>query len=532
MRRITTIVLTLSCMAPFVHGQCDPQEVLDPGNGGQWGFGRAVSMDGELAAIGSPEEWYEDGGDGEVSLYRDVAGLWQHEATIQCPQSFAGGTFGASVDLLGETLLVGGSHGRQVAVFEQQAGAWLHTATIDRDQFPGQQLIGDSLAMAATQSETVAVVGAPMSDTRNGSAVIMRRNSAGWQAGEVLTPWDEQTLGRFGSAVAIAPDGVRLAVGAPHENWISSTSGAVYVFGLFGSSYGQLQVITPEGPGDNADYRKFGQAVDMDEEVLVIGSRGVTSPVALGGSVHIYSVNDVGIPKQATLFSPAGVHDDGFGASVALDGDRLLVGAPLSSGGGAVYRYQRTVRGWEYTDMLQASAPEGKFGKALAACDGRALIGGPELSGDSSSHAAGFVSFFGRVTESYCQATPNSTGQAAVLTSVGATSIAADDLALYAADCPPGQSGVFFAGTDRVMLPYSAGYLCIGGRMARLAAPQAISQGGYASLALDLDASLPQTPSGLYLPGATIHFQFMYQDSASGAGAQNFTQALSITFCP
>ena len=46
-----------------------------------------------------------------------------------------------------------------------------------------------------------------------------------------------------------------------------------------------------------------------------------------------------------------------------------------------------------------------------------------------------------------------------------------------------------------------------------------------------LDFSTPPRSGGLIQPGSSWNFQFWYRDSAGGNGF-NFTDALSVNFCP
>jgi hypothetical protein len=76
-----------------------------------------------------------------------------------------------------------------------------------------------------------------------------------------------------------------------------------------------------------------------------------------------------------------GVDDNGFGASVSMDGDRLLVGAPRAqvdgNPAGAAYVFERVDGAWVHSWKLTATYPESssRFGKAVALSGDYALVG-------------------------------------------------------------------------------------------------------------------------------------------------------------
>ena len=69
---------------------------------------------------------------------------------------------------------------------------------------------------------------------------------------------------------------------------------------------------------------------------------------------------------------------DNFGRAVALDGDTLVVGAPYKAGGGAAYVYTRTAgETWTQTSKLYASdAADGDRLGASVAIDGSTIVVG------------------------------------------------------------------------------------------------------------------------------------------------------------
>lgn len=88
-------------------------------------------------------------------------------------------------------------------------------------------------------------------------------------------------------------------------------------------------VIGP--PSSITAAHRFGVAVAVDDERLVVGADGRCDGPPTAGAVAIFRRTRDALPRwrlDRVVRAPEGGPDDGFGASLALDGDRLVVGAP------------------------------------------------------------------------------------------------------------------------------------------------------------------------------------------------------------
>ena len=132
--------------------------------------------------------------------------------------------------------------------------------------------------------------------------------------------------------------------------------------------------------------------------VLVVGSplddvAGKTD----AGSVAIFtrSAPDEEWTFLERLSAPSVRAREQFGASVALDADTLVVGAPLSDVGGlvdagAAYRYRRAGSGgWTLVDILHRTggAAGDRFGQAVAARGGLVAVAAPKADPDGLADA-------------------------------------------------------------------------------------------------------------------------------------------------
>ena len=99
---------------------------------------------------------------------------------------------------------------------------------------------------------------------------------------------------------------------------------------------------------------------------------------------------------EGTLL-PSGVgmsgRDSRFGHDVALDGNRLLVGAKDTADTGVAYVFEQTGVAWEKTQTLipAGGSPNDGFGTAVALSGDWALIGAPNFSGEAPGSGAAML---------------------------------------------------------------------------------------------------------------------------------------------
>ncbi len=134
---------------------------------------------------------------------------------------------------------------------------------------------------------------------------------------------------------------------------------------------------------DGADaQRGFGAVVVVNGSEVIVGE---PANVMRPGMVYVYRRGADGAWAEAqTLQASDGESGDGFGSSLASDGDHLLVGGPAG-----VYAFTRSADGWSEAGMLPApaAATDGAgFGMTLAMAGDVAVVGAP-ASGDEAGAA-------------------------------------------------------------------------------------------------------------------------------------------------
>lgn len=134
----------------------------------------------------------------------------------------------------------------------------------------------------------------------------------------ILESSDVQQADFFGSAVAA--DGDWALISAPGEDPPTGGTGSCYAFERVGGAWVERQKLVP---WDGAQLSKFGTDVAIHQNVAAV-SAGLQD---CAGAVYVYRFDGTAWQNEAVLQSPSSDPCDFFGVSVAVHGDRILVGA-------------------------------------------------------------------------------------------------------------------------------------------------------------------------------------------------------------
>jgi hypothetical protein len=450
-------------------------------------FGASVSLFGTRAVVGAPLD--DDHGDGAGAAYvfeRSLDAGWIEVQKLSPGSGLAGDAFGTSVSMFGEEIVLGapgkdgnGSEAGAVYLYERHAvGGWF-LETQFQPFFNGEldrygisvSFWGDRFAAGAwgADEDQFGHVG-----DFAGAVYISERNNGTWNLTNRIQASDKAAGAFFGHSVSLASD--RVLVGAHGTG--GNLAGAAYVFEARGSSYTTWEETAKLLPGDTDPAGdEFGKAVCLSPDRAWIGAALDEDQGAASGSAYLFELDPGGgwsqVSELATSNQTAG---DQLGAAAAFSGDRVLVGALAGDG----------------------SVPD---------------------SGATYVYDVG-------LGQTYCQSTPNSTGGAAILSSVGSSSVAANELVLHAAPVP-NAFGLFFFGPTQVNLPFGNGVRCVGGALLRLGPSLASTH----LLSRQLDLGSPPL-AGKLVAGSTWNVQAWFRDPQAGAGEFNLSSALSIVFEP
>jgi hypothetical protein len=126
----------------------------------------------------------------------------------------------------------------------------------------------------------------------------------------------------------------------------------------------------------------FGAAVDMWGRQMIIGAPGDGSSIA--GNAFIYSADGSeykGYLYSADVISGAAAE---FGYSVAIWGDRAVVGAPGNSGVGNVHVFDWNGSNWVNTANLGSAITTGRFGHAVDIYDSNTIVVGAPTTANTA----------------------------------------------------------------------------------------------------------------------------------------------------
>jgi hypothetical protein len=174
---------------------------------------------------------------------------------------------------------------------------------------------------------------------------------------------------QLGYAVAIS--GTRVVVGAPYDGTGTTIPGRAYVFD---ATSGAL-VRTLES-GRNRTGEAFGQAVAIDGTRVLVGAPYDGTVASNAGAVYVFDLTSDGAPLR--LVSPRDVTaNHRFGSAVAILGANILVGAPFDDSaapaGGAAFVFD--LDGTPVATLEKATpAPGDQLGGAVALAPGRAIV--------------------------------------------------------------------------------------------------------------------------------------------------------------
>ncbi len=346
-------------------------------------YGTGIALDGRTMAVGS---WMSGPGyqRGSVYVYGWNGSSWIFRQRLTPNDPATQYRFGEKLSLQGDRLAIGcswdgvGSYqSGAVYVFERSAGVWTQCVKLKGSNVVADRMLGRSVAL---DGDTI-VAGAPFERwpyTLPGNVHVFRLVAGSWSEEAVLSATGPSISAALGRSVALQGD--RLVAGAPGSTYSPGPSASsVRVYTRVGSSWTQTAVLAPGG----AD-QLFGQGVALDGNRIVAGAPGALTYDG-DGRAYVYDL----VSNVWTLTQTLRGHDTEtnarFGESVALSGTDLVVGATSipatpSGGLGAVYTFALQAGVWNPQFKLRQSSPgqRDNFGLELALDGARVLVAAPE----------------------------------------------------------------------------------------------------------------------------------------------------------
>jgi len=318
-------------------------ELTDPGNRALDGFGRSVAIFGNYVVVGAPLDGTVVSEGGRVYLYDlNSATPGTPTCTLDNPIAVPSAHFGAALAISAGRMVIG-SPGLKIG-FLTAGGAFAYTLSNGAPSLPVRLDPPDStgydgFGAAVAVSGNHALVGAPYRSTgfyQTGGAFFFNLADLGMPVAVSLPPPHPVEFGNFGAAVAL--DGDRMLIGAPHDKIQETAAGVAYLYATDSvTPFAQLENPIPRA-GD-----AFGAALAISGTRAVVGAVNGSAQVSAEGShVYIYDLSQA--PNRYSLAAFTDLSSTAqLGEAVAIDHDTVAVAAPFVdssvAGNGAVYLF-------------------------------------------------------------------------------------------------------------------------------------------------------------------------------------------------
>lgn len=414
---IAALLIPAWCIPALADDQIAPKKIVSPPieetlEANQ--FGRPIAVDDTTMVVGVPLSDLGGLQSGGLHVFQQDVGGWGHRTEIRASDAHGFDQFGCSVDIDGRTIVAGACNHRLRGPRSGAAYVIRDVSLMnDWSEYTEVRLMAADAAPNDRWGSSVGVsgrsiiVGAPGANHHSfgafGAASVFHDLSATGNWSQIVERKIESSStlaysSEFGTAVAIR--GSDVIVTAPGES--SSypiVSNVTFSFRdvSAGGDWSQVverHILTPQSL---SAVREFGESVSFGTDHSFV----VAAPVdPIGGS----AMSDNGEVIVVLDTSPSADWSDiryvrlngpndgelrRFGSSVAMDGSRLLVGAPRTSCGegqfwcGSFFRFDDTSPSgdWSSFDRLMTAAPDpspyDEFGRAVAFVGDEIVVGAP-----------------------------------------------------------------------------------------------------------------------------------------------------------
>ncbi len=405
---IAAMVLTFSVEAAW--GQC-LQKISPSDAGAENAFGTALALSGDDIIVGSPFSNAAGVESGAAYWFHYDGASWIEQQQLLPQDDPAGDTFGWSVAISGDTVLVGApfdddndGNAGAAYVFRLNGGTWEFEQKLLADDGAGSDYFGYAVALSGNH----ALIGAYADDNSgsvSGSAYVFCFDalSSTWVQQDKLVASDGQAYDRFGETLAISGDAI--LIGAHMDDNAGGASGSVYPFfhddnGTPGDCLDDTWIQGDKFRAfDTVAGDEFGCAISMEDDIAVIGAFGDDDAGSFSGSAYVFLFNEgTGAwVEEAKLVASDATVGDTFGRAVGVSGDTILVGAPgdddHENASGSVYVFLLDWTSW--VEEIKLLAPDGdmndEYGQAVAVDQRIAVAGAPNEDAFGSDSGAAYV---------------------------------------------------------------------------------------------------------------------------------------------
>ena len=257
-------------------------------------------------------------------------------------------------------------------MFKNTGGTWIEQAKLIASDRASGDIFGDVVAVGSHRI----VVGAPFNDDPadlSGSVYVFTPDGGSGFVETKLRPSDSAQDQQFGTSVATADN--RIVVGARGDQMAGFAAGAAYIFRLEGTGWIEEMKLISQ---DIQPFDIFGVSVAINDERVAVGALGAQTDGVRVGAVYVFRRDNAGWIEEAKLVASDPHELDFLGHSVGMtpDGKRIIAGA---DGNEAAYIFRRSGTSWvQETKLVAGDGSFGLFGTSVAIRDPYAAVGSPQ----------------------------------------------------------------------------------------------------------------------------------------------------------
>ncbi len=351
-------------------------------------FGGAVSISGNTAIIGSLNaDVGANANQGAAYIFVRTGTTWTQQAKLTASDGAASDFFGVDTAIYGDTVIVG-SHRNDVGSNIDQGAAYIFvrsgtTWTQQAQLTASDGAASDFFGFGVTIFGDTAIVGAHTDDvganTDQGAAYVFTRSGTTWTEQTKLTASDGAANDAFGVDLEIS--GNTVIIGASLDDVGTNTDqGSAYIFVRSGAVWTQQAKLTAS---DGVTVDNFGRDVAISGDTALVGAYFADVGTVVGaGSAYVFNRSGTTWTQQQKLTASDGGASDFFGISVAINGDTIIIGASQDDVGanvnqGSAYFFTRINGIWHQQQKLNASngTANDLFGISVAVSGDKFVIG-------------------------------------------------------------------------------------------------------------------------------------------------------------
>jgi FG-GAP repeat len=470
-------------------------------------FGTRTAIDGQTALIGC--RLGQGSGTNSVFFYDRTPTGWAFT------QQFSGvSLYSTSVDISGDRAVVGAPYisGELMYIYERTAGVWSQKQIIN-GFVDGHDWFGTAVAIDGDWAACTA----PESLQWNGPIHLYQRGATNWIASDVLS--DDNGAGAGDSLDISLP---RLIVG--DTEWEGQGAAQVWMIpALGGSGLVEAELVAPDPSLGNEE---FGSSVAIQGDRVVVGAHYHWHlGVAFTGGAYVFERNGTSWNLVTELVATPLIASEQLGRSVALDGDRIMVG-----GKNVAYLFERIGGTWTQTARLVPAGALANFGAGVALDGTHALVGMRDAK-------TVFAYELTPAPAVYCTAKTNSQGCVPAIAYSGSPSATlAQPFAISVSQVINNKTGTLYYGVNgQLAAPFQGGTQCVAGP--RVRTPLQLSGGNpppddcSGLFTYDFNARIQSGVDASLVAGAIVDAQYWMRDGAASFQT-GLSDALQLTIAP